>query len=75
MDENAVAVSRNYRMPEVVIFTQSEVYKELLWLYSVWLVSAAEVTSTVSYYSASCNPIRSPDGDCKWKVDVKQNDI
>lgn len=33
---------------EVVIFTQSEVYNELLWLYSVWLVSAAEVTST--YY-------------------------
>lgn len=62
---------------EVFNFTQSEVYNKLFSLYSVWSVSAAEVTRTLRYYRVFCfrNPIQSSDGDCKLKVDAKRNDI
>lgn len=57
-------------------FTQSAVYNELFWLYSVWsfLKRRSYKLCAITEFFVFAT-LFSPDGDCKLKVDAKRNDI
>lgn len=78
MDENAAAVCRNYRMPETL--SSSHSLKSIMKFYDYtvcgwFLQQRSQVLQFFFFFLHNRNPIRSSDGDCKWKVNVKRDDI